>query len=150
MEILHAFGIDWKLITIQGLNFVVVLFVLYRYAYRPVLALLEKRRSLIETGLKDAELAKEAKERIESERTAILRDARNEGGKIVETLRKQAIDDERAILREAQDKSASLLIAAEKKANEERAHILHQAEKDIAKLAILGAEKVLQEKMKRA
>ena len=145
MEILRAFGIDWKLITIQGLNFVVVLFVLYRYAYKPVLALLEKRKKIIEDGLRDAEDAKTAKREMDAESEKTLRVARTEGGKLVETLRKQGLEEERAILRSAQEKSAALLIAAETRANEERAHILHEAEREIAKLAILGAEKILQE-----
>ena len=150
MEILNAFGIDWKLITIQGLNFVVVLFVLYRYAYTPVLAILEKRKKIIEDGLRDAAAAKVVKQEMEAERTRTLRDAREEGGKLVETLRKQGVEEERMILRNAQEKSATLLAAAEKRTAEERAHMLQEAEREIAKLAILGAENILRENTAKA
>jgi F-type H+-transporting ATPase subunit b len=150
MEIFHAFGIDWRLITIQGINFLVVLFVLYRYAYTPISALLEKRRKLIDDGLADADVARNMKLRMETEREEVLRDARGEGGKLIELARKQAMDEERTIMHEAQEKGSALLLSSEKKAEEERHHILKEAEREIAKMAILSAEKILREKVANA
>ena len=102
---------------------------------------------IIEDGLRDAETAKAAKLAMEEESAQTLRTAREEGGKLVESLRKQGLEEERAIVRGAQEKSSAILIAAETRANEERAHILHDAEREIAKLAVLGAEKILREKV---
>ena len=57
MEALANLGIDWKLLLAQVVNFVVVLLVLRRFAYQPMLRLLDERTHKIEKGLADAESA---------------------------------------------------------------------------------------------
>ena len=48
MELLHKLGIDWRLLIAQLINFSVLLFVLYKFLYHPILNILEKRRKQIE------------------------------------------------------------------------------------------------------
>lgn len=143
MEIIEVFGIHWKLLVAQLVNFTIVLFVLHRYLYKPVFAMLEKRQALIAKGLNDAAEAAKEKEGIETAKAEILRASREEGGEIVKFLRQQATEAEHAILREAQEKSAAMLGEARKNAEEERAHILRESEKDVARMAVLAAEKIL-------
>ena len=47
-ELFSKLGIDWKLLIAQIINFLVLLFVLYKFAYRPILSMLEKRTKKIE------------------------------------------------------------------------------------------------------
>lgn len=143
MEALLAFGVNWKLLVIQGINFGLLLLVLYRFLYKPLFALLDKRQHVIETGLKDAENIAREKENIVKEKETILSYARAEGGKLSEELRKQAIEQEKKTLREAQEKSAAMFAEAREKAEAEREHLLRESEKEIARMAVLGAEKIL-------
>ena len=55
MEVLAKLGIDWKLLIAQAVNFLVLLWILRRYAYGPILRVLEARTARIEQGLKDAQ-----------------------------------------------------------------------------------------------
>jgi F-type H+-transporting ATPase subunit b len=150
MEIFHAFGIEWKLLVIQMINFAIALFVLYRYAYRPIMVMLAKREQEIKEGVEAAKAAKDAEQVIKGEKEGILRSAREDGGKIVEGLRKQGIEEERRLLREAQEKSAAVMDDSRKKAEEERAYILRESEKEVAKMAVLAAEKILRNSGKTA
>lgn len=143
MEALIAFGVNWKLLLIQGVNFGLLLLLLYRFLYKPLFALLEKRQQAIERGLHDAEEATREKEAIQGAKEHILHVAQEEGGKIVDALRKQAVAQEREILHAAQEKSSAVVSEAIMKANDEREHILHEAEKDIARMAVLATEKIL-------
>lgn len=143
MDALIAFGVNWKLLLIQGVNFSVLLLVLYKFLYKPLFAMLEKRQGIIAKGLADADTASKEKERINSETEGILRSAREDGGKIVDTLHKRGVEEERKLVRDAIEKSNALLSAAKLKANEEREHILRESEKEIARMAILAAEKIL-------
>jgi F-type H+-transporting ATPase subunit b len=143
MEILNAFGIEWKLLVIQAINFGIALFVLYRYAYGPIMSILEKREKELKEGVEASKAAKEKEAAIDRERDGIIRSAREEGGKIVEHLRKEGIEAERKLLRESQEKSVALLTDAKRQAEEEKAHILRESEKEIAKMAVLAAEKLL-------
>ncbi len=83
------------------------------------------------------------KERIVGETEGILRSAREEGGKIVDTLHKRGVEEERKLVRDANEKSNALLAAAKLKANEEREHILRESEGEVARMAILAAENIL-------
>ena len=143
MEALLAFGVNWKLLLIQGVNFGLLFAVLHRFLYRPLFALLEKRQAIIVRGLKDAEEAALEKEKIGTEKEGLLALAREEGGKLMEGLRKQAIGEEKKILKSAQEKSAALLADARAKANDEHAYMLRESEKEVARMSVLAAEKIL-------
>jgi F0F1-type ATP synthase membrane subunit b/b' len=54
-EIIHAFGIDQRLIIIQIVNFAILAGALGYFLYTPVLRLLREREEKIAQGLKDAE-----------------------------------------------------------------------------------------------
>ena len=56
-ELLTKLGIDLKLLVAQIVNFLILLLVLYKFAYGPIVAMLEKRQKKIEKGLKEAEEA---------------------------------------------------------------------------------------------
>ena len=53
-----TFGVDWPHLIAQIISFSIVCAVLYRFAYRPILAMLEERREQIAQGLANAEKIK--------------------------------------------------------------------------------------------
>jgi F-type H+-transporting ATPase subunit b len=83
MEALANLGIDWKLLVAQVVNFAVVLLVLKRFAYQPMLKLLDERTAKIEKGLADAENAGKKLSEIEIQEKAILMEARTEAKRIL-------------------------------------------------------------------
>lgn len=143
MEIIEVFGIHWKLLAAQAVNFTIALFVLYRFVYTPIWKILDERQKRIAKGLEDAERAAKERDEAARARESIIADARKEGGAIVEELRKQAIATEHAIVRAAQEKSAGILEEAKRRAEDERAHLLRESEKEVARMAVLAAEKIL-------
>ena len=54
-QTLQTLGIYWPKLVAQMINFAIVLFVLWKFAYRPVLALLEDRRRRIAEAMENAE-----------------------------------------------------------------------------------------------
>jgi F-type H+-transporting ATPase subunit b len=146
MEILNVFGIEWKLIAIQMINFGLLLFILYRYAYKPLFALVEKRQQIINRGLEDAEHIKQERAMLVQEVSQVMHEAREKGSGIVSNLRKDGEDRSREIVSDAEHKAQAILYAAEMKAKAETDFILKQTEKELAKLMVLGAEKILRTK----
>src|SRR2546423_11642718 len=57
-ETAETFGWNWKLFLSQAISFCIVAFLLQRFAYKPILALLEERRRKIEEGQFNAEKIK--------------------------------------------------------------------------------------------
>jgi F-type H+-transporting ATPase subunit b len=58
-EITKVFGIDWRLFIIQAINFGLVVFLLSKFLYKPILNVIEERRKIITKGLDDAKLAEQ-------------------------------------------------------------------------------------------
>lgn len=54
-EFLEQFGIDWKLLLSQLVNFTLILIILRAFAYEPLIKILKERKAKIEEGLMKAE-----------------------------------------------------------------------------------------------
>lgn len=142
-EIIHAFGIDWRLIAIQIVNFGLLAGVLWYFLYTPVLTLLSEREAKIKQGVEDAENAKNALASADAEKTVIVKDAHTEATHIVARATQYAEEKSRVLLDEAAQKVVREIENAKATALEIQEQALKKSEAEIAKLAILGAEKVL-------
>lgn len=145
-QLLHAFGIDAKLIIIQIFNFGVLMALLTYFLYKPVLNMLAEREGKIAQGIRDAEDAAKAKASADEEKKMVLADA-HKGAEEIAANAKQFADDKAAgIVAEAQTKAEAVVKDAEAKGEEIKAKAHKESEAEIAKLAVLAAEKVLLEK----
>lgn len=145
-QIIHAFGIDARLIIIQLVNFGLLMVVLGYFLYKPVLKLLADREAKIAQGLKDAEDAAKAKAEAGVEKQAILSAAHADAGEVANRAKKAAEDKAGEITKNAEDKAAQLLADAEAKRELIKEQARKESEKEIAQVAILAAEKVLKER----
>ncbi|MBI2098798.1 F0F1 ATP synthase subunit B [Candidatus Uhrbacteria bacterium] len=82
--LLEKLGIDWRLFIAQMINFSILLFILYKFLYKPVLGMLERRRETIEKSLEDAKKIEERVVLAAAENEAKIREARIAAGRIVE------------------------------------------------------------------
>ncbi len=58
MKLITALGLDYRILLAQFFNFAILLFVLWRFAYKPVFNILEERRAKIAKGISDSDQAK--------------------------------------------------------------------------------------------
>lgn len=143
MEIFHAFGVEWRLLLIQLVNFAVLMLALWVFLYKPMMKLLDERRQKIEKGVKDADKAAHDLAQAEDERRAIVASATKQGDEITERARKQAQAADKQAQVDAEAKAARILLSAEKESEELRAQALLGAKEEMAKLIVLGVEKTL-------
>jgi len=90
MDIINNFGIQPYLLIAQIVNFLILFYILKRFAYKPIMSILEKRRKEIELGLKNAEEGKHALEKALEEERKILKKAQTEAQKIITDAKNQA------------------------------------------------------------
>lgn len=145
-QLIHAFGIDIKLIVVQIVNFVVLLAALTYFLYKPVLKVLNEREEKIKQGIKDAEIAAVAKASALEEKQAVLTQAQKEAGEIDARAKAFAKEKEEEIVGAAHAKASDVIKDAEAKSSFLKEQALKESEAEIAKMAILAAEKVLAEK----
>ncbi|MFA5872007.1 MAG: F0F1 ATP synthase subunit B [Parcubacteria group bacterium] len=146
-ELLTKLGIDWKLLVAQIINFLVLLFVLYKFAYRPLLAMLEKRTKKIEQGLKDAELSHKQLEESEKRQAEVLHKARLEAKDIVEKAREQAEKGRSEIVAESKTQSDKLISDARAQIEQEKQKMFSEIKSEIGGLVVAATEKIIDEKL---
>src|SRR5918995_4566469 len=94
----EAFSVDvWKL-AFQIVNFLILLYLLNRFLFKPVLARLDERNSKIGKGLEDAEAAARDRELARAEREAAVEEARKEAQEMIARATKIAEDSRNEIL----------------------------------------------------
>src|SRR5918998_6725216 len=94
----EAFSVDiWKL-AFQVINFLILLFLLNRFLFKPILARLDDRSARISKGLEDAEVAARDRELARAEREAAVAEARKEAAALVANANKIAADTRDEIL----------------------------------------------------
>ena len=145
-QLIHAFGIDIKLITIQIINFLVLAGLLSYFLYKPVLKLLAEREAKIAQGITDAEEAAKAKESALTEKQAVLTEAQAQAQEIDARAKAFGKQKEEELLKEAQASAAAVIADAQAKSELLKVQARKDSEAEIAKLAILAAEKILTEK----
>src|SRR3989344_4133427 len=142
-ELVETFGINWKLLLIQGINFGLLMVLLWYLLYRPVLNMIDAGREKIASGVRNAEEASRKLSVAESEGSAIVGKASRDAEDIVATARVRAEEKEALLIKTAEERAASLLSEVKARAGEERRQVLASAEQDIARAAVLAAEKIL-------
>ena len=140
-EIIHAFGIDWRLIVIQIFNFSVLAGILWYFLYTPVLNLLAERELKIKKGIGAA------LRQADSEKHTILTEAHSEASAIVARASVHAEEKGSEIVIDAQHKAERVAQDAAQKALEIKAQAYKESEAEIAQVAILAAEKILNQKL---
>ena len=142
-DIINTFGVDWRLLVIQAINFGLLLLILWHFLYKPVTQMLEKRRLTIEKGVKDAEKVEVKLASMKEYEGKIIDKATQKASQLVEEGKQRATIQETELMQQAEARSSHVLKEAHQKAEEAKRKALEDSQGEIARLAILGAEKIL-------
>lgn len=142
-----AIGLDAQAFLFQVINFGILLFLLARFAYRPILKVLEERRQVIEESLRNAQEITGQKQQLEVEKQAILRAASGRAQEIIGQSEERADgiiqQAEEAALRQADD----VLQRAEAQIKQEVSVVKGQIRREAIGLVALATERIIKQKM---
>src|SRR5436190_23885542 len=149
-----ALGINPGFLLIFVLYFLLVMFVMTRWVYQPIITALENRKKKIAQGLEDARVASEARANAEKESAKIIAEAQAEANKRVAEATARAEKAAADVRAAAEEERKRILKSAEDDAALERNRILADLRGQVAALAISATNKVigeaLDEKRQRA
>ena len=89
-EIVTTFGLEWPKFLAQLILFIIVYFVLKKFAFGPIIAMLEQRRKLIEEGQLNAQKIKQQLAEAEQRHSEILVKANQEAQALIDKARESA------------------------------------------------------------
>jgi F-type H+-transporting ATPase subunit b len=135
-ETLQTLGIQWPKLIAQTINFAIVLFVLWKWAYQPVLRMLELRRQKIAESMAQAERIRAELEATERQRTQILAQAQDQAQKLIEEARQAAARLQAQEAQKAVAAAEQILAKAREAAELDRARMLAELKREIGRLVV--------------
>lgn len=145
-QVLIAFGIDWRLLLINSINFGLLMLALWYFLYGPLMRMLEERRQKVAQGVADAQEAGLRLSQIEAQKGEILGQAGHEADEVLAKARQSAAEKERAVIAQSEARATALLSDADKEAKELKNRAIEESKQEVAKLVVLGMDKMLAQK----
>jgi F-type H+-transporting ATPase subunit b len=142
-QLFSAFGIDWRLLIIQGVNFAVLLSALTYFLYRPITKMIDDRRAKIAEGVRMAEAADQRLADAKLEGEGMVGAAARDAESLVASARTRADEKGSEILHAAEARADAVMKDAAARAEEAKRMALQESEREIARVAMLAAEKIL-------
>lgn len=140
-------GLDLKAFIFQLITFVLLFFLLKKFAFKPIVKLLNQRHQVIEDGVRMGLKMEKEKAKLDETIAKAMRDARVEADKIIATGHKEAREIIREAEKTAQRKAESIIADAEVRINEESEQARRKLEKDIVALVSDATEAIVGEKV---
>lgn len=133
--------------VIQIINFFVLLFVLKKFAYKPLLEMMEARRNKIITDLDNAEKAKKAAEELRFEYEKQLSQIKQDAQAMLDKANKTANDMRDEILAQARAEQERLLSVARDQIVREQQRAIEELRDQVANISLLVAQQVVLQKL---
>lgn len=144
---METLGIDLKLLVAQIINFALLLFLLQRFLYKPILKILAERKKKIAESLENAEKIKKELEKIEGRKQAELKKAQVEGERILDEVRLAAKRIQEEAAQKAAEQAQNFFSKARQEATQEREEWRQKLKEEFANLVVAAAQKIIAEKL---
>jgi len=140
---LAALGFDFGLIVAYLINFIILVVILRAFAYKPVLAMLERRKKEIADGLNAANKVREEAEQERSRFQSELERARQSSQEEASQIAKGTADMREKILAEARQEAATFKAKAQAEIEAERAAMQAEIRRQMVDLTVSLTRKVV-------
>lgn len=141
-EVIEYLGINWPKLIAQLVNFALVLIILRKFAYKPVLQMLEERRQRIAESVANADKIKAELARTEASRQEILDKANTQANKLIEEARAAAARVQETETQKAIATAEQIIAKAREAAAQDHARMLAELKREIGRLVVATTGRV--------
>lgn len=142
IEILKTFGVEWPKFLAQLILFVVVYSVLSKFAFKPIIAMLEERRKRIEEGMLNAEKIKTQLAEAEARYSQVLAKANADAQNLIEEARSSAANLSDRKAQQAIAEAEQIIAKAREATALEHGRILGELKREVGRLVVETTSKV--------
>ncbi|MEC8013508.1 MAG: F0F1 ATP synthase subunit B [Verrucomicrobiota bacterium] len=146
-DIAYTFGVDWPMLVAQSINFLIVAFIIWKFAFSNVLSTIKEREKQISDSLKNADRIKLELEETEKKQQETLQEASLSAKQTVSEAQEKAkafIEEQKE---DARKQAEEIISKAKASMEQEREKVLKEAREEIASLVILTTSKVLEKEL---
>jgi F-type H+-transporting ATPase subunit b len=141
-DTLQSLGVYWPKLIAQMVNFAIILFILWKFAYRPVLKILEERRQKVAEAMINAQKAREELARTEAQRQQVLAETNAQANKLIEEARAAAAKVREEETQKAIKEAEQIVSKAREAAALEHARMLADVKRELGRLVVATTSKV--------
>jgi len=137
--VLPGIGLTFWMVLVFGL----LLFLLKKFAWKPILSALKERENSIEEALKSAEAAKDQLSKLKSDNEALYKQAREERDQLLKeakVMKETIISDAK---KSAEEEGKRIIQAASEEINKQKAVAIAELKGQVASMSIAIAEKLI-------
>lgn len=133
----------WNLLF-TVINVLVLYLLMKKFLFKPVLAVLEKRKEMIASNMEEARKSQQEAESLKSDYEEKLSSAKEEAQAIVHNARELAEQERAGILEKTRVESEQMIEKAKAAILSEQEQAQLEAKEEIARLAVLAARKIIE------
>jgi F-type H+-transporting ATPase subunit b len=137
-----------KSLIIQAVNFGLLLLVLWRFLYRPLLAMMRERSEAIRKSLDEAQAARAEAQREREEHAAKIQAAHAEAQAIRTTALKEAAEEQRRLVEAARGEAARLVESARAELEQDVRRARQELRQEVGALAVTVAERLIKKSLR--
>ena len=135
-QIARTFGVDWPHLIAQMISFCIMCFLLYRFAYGPVLQMLANRRRLIAESLANTDKVKAELARTETQRKEVMAQANAQATQFIEEARAAADVLLKKETKKAIAAAEEIIVKAHQAAAQDHARMLAELKQEVGRLVV--------------
>jgi F-type H+-transporting ATPase subunit b len=148
-DLISKLGIDWKLLTAQIVNFLILLLILRKFAYKPVLDMLHKRRNIISRSIEEAKKTEEDARRMEEAKEQEMRQVKIKAREILDSAIGAGEGQKTKILEKAKTDGEKMIAEAKNIIRAQKEQTAKDLEKETGGLALEIMEKYFKSGIKK-
>ncbi len=147
MEALAKLGINPLLLVAQIVNFLILLWILNRFLYKPILKLFKDRSSKIEEGIKTAENLKKQAADAEERHKQYLDEAKKEAHRIIEHATKLGEQEKKKIIEMANEEARKIIERTMQEISAEKQNILTDIKREVGEMVVMLSAEMIKKKL---
>ncbi len=145
--IVGMFGLNWKLFLAQLVNFGIVLFVLWKWVFKPVTKGLSDRTEKIESSLVEAERIMKDRETFESWKQGEMGTVRTEASAIISAAKQTAEELKATTLKATTEEQTRLVEQTKERMAQEKTAMIESAKSELADIVVHATSTILKAKI---
>lgn len=147
MQVLETLGVNLPGLVLHGINFLVLIFLLSRFLYRPVVAVLDERAARVRESMERAEQVRRDSEQAEAERTRLLAETRREAEALRAQVERQVEAYRTQRRQEIDAEIQRMLSRTEADIQARQQQLFAELRAQVAELAVGAAERVIRQRL---
>lgn len=140
MQLLSSLGIEWKLLVAQIINFGILVFVLYKLVYKPLLKVLDERTAMVKEAAEKSSSIESKIEEIKALEEKTLAEARVRGKELIKETEAAAATLKARLEKDAAETASKVVREAEARMKAENEKVQSELKREMKEIVASAIE----------